>query len=91
MPCERIVMPGGGTAIVCSSRRRRRCACGGVATLLCDWKVPNTRSGTCDAPICGTCSVSPATDKDLCPEHAAAFAAWKAARAEAPARQAEQG
>jgi len=81
MPCEHVIMPGGGGAIVCSSSRRQRCACGRVATLLCDWKVPGKRSGTCDAPICRTCSTSPAKDKDLCPKHAQAFAEWKAARA----------
>jgi len=43
--------------------------------LLCDWKVPGRRSGTCDVPICSRCTASPAPDKDLCPDHAAA---WKA-------------
>lgn len=51
MTCERVTLPDGGAAIVCSSRRRRRCACGAPATLLCDWKVPGRRTGTCDAPL----------------------------------------
>jgi hypothetical protein len=75
MPCEVIHLPGGGTAIVCSRGRRQRCACGKPATLLCDWKVKGKRSGTCDKPLCASCSHSPAPEKDLCPEHAAD---WKA-------------
>lgn len=80
MTCERVTMPDGGAAIVCSSGRRKRCACGRVATLACDWKVPTRKSGTCDAPICSRCTTSPAPEKDLCPKHAAAYAEWKARR-----------
>jgi hypothetical protein len=81
MPCERVSLPGGGFAIVCGTRsRRQRCACGQPSTQLCDWKVPERLSGTCDAPICARCSVSPAPDKDLCPAHAAAFREWSAQR-----------
>jgi hypothetical protein len=39
---------------------------------LCDWKMPGGKD--CDRPICEFCTVSPAPDKDLCPEHAAAWA-----------------
>lgn len=74
-------MPGGGIAIVCTSRRRQRCACGRVATRLCDWRVQTKRSGTCDAPICPRCKTTPARDKDLCPKHALAYEDWKAHRA----------
>lgn len=77
MPCERVTLPGGITAIVCSSRTPKRCACGARATQECDWKVPTRQSGTCDRPICRRCSHVPAPDKDLCPEHAAE---WKARR-----------
>jgi hypothetical protein len=80
MVCDRVTMPGGGTAIVCSSRRRKRCACGRPATLLCDWKVPG---GTCDTDLCARCTTSPAPDKDLCSTHAKALAAHNAARASA--------
>lgn len=75
MACEHVSLPGGGHAIVCGTRstRKERCACGRVATLLCDWKVPERRSGTCDATICANCSTVPAPEKDLCPTHAAAF------------------
>ncbi len=80
MPCDLVSMPNGGSAIVCTSRRQQRCACGRVATLVCDWRTP-TRTGTCDTPICGRCTTSPARGKDLCPDHARAFEAWKARRA----------
>lgn len=80
MTCEHVTLPDGGRAIVCSSHKRKRCQCGRPGTLLCDWKVPSKRSGTCDAPICNQCTTSPAADKDLCPEHAAAFKSWKAER-----------
>lgn len=75
MACEHVTLPGGGTAIVCSSGRRKRCQCGRPAALACDWKVPHRRSGTCDAPLCASCTSSPAPEKDLCPLHAEAWAA----------------
>lgn len=84
MACEHVTMPGGGTAIVCGTRHR--CACGRRATLLCDWKVPTKKSGTCDRPLCRWCTTSPSEGKDLCREHLPAFRAWQAerkARAEA--------
>lgn len=74
MPCTSVTLPGGEHAIVCTTGRRQRCACGKPATKLCDWKVKTKRSGTCDRPLCKTCSQVPAPDKDLCPDHAAA---WK--------------
>jgi len=80
MPCDRVRMPGGGVAIVCSRgpRKVRRCACGAVATRECDWKIGREIDGatlTCDKPLCAACSHVPAPDKDLCPAHAAE---WKA-------------
>jgi protein gp37 len=45
-----------------------------------DWKVPTKKSGTCDKPVCISCTFSPAPDKDLCAEHALAFGMWKAGR-----------
>lgn len=77
MTCEHVSLPGGATAIVCSSGRRQRCKCGRPATLLCDWKVKTKKSGTCDAPLCSSCTTSPAPDKDLCPTHAAEFEKWR--------------
>lgn len=79
MNCQPVKLPNGGSAILCGTKRR--CKCGRRATLLCDWKVPTKKSGTCDAPICTRCTTSPAPDKDLCPKHAAEFETWKAGRA----------
>ncbi len=79
MTCTPVRLPRGGTAIICTATRR--CKCGRRATLLCDWKVPTKKSGTCDAAICTRCTTSPARDKDLCPKHAAEFKTWKAQRA----------
>lgn len=76
MTCHHVALPGGGAAIVCGPTQR--CKCGQRATLLCDWKVPANRSGTCDRPICASCSTSPAPDKDICPAHAADLRAWQA-------------
>ena len=61
------------TAIVCT--RTPRCKCGRKAYLLCDWKTPKEKSGTCDKAICDRCTTKPARDKDLCPAHAEQ---WKA-------------
>jgi len=79
MVCERVSLPGGAAAIVCGPARKR-CACGKPHTLLCDWKVPGKRSGTCDRPLCARCTHSPARDKDLCAEHAEVWRARCAAR-----------
>lgn len=76
MVCTRV-----GTAIVCGPKRKpARCACGALAPLLCDWKVPERKSGTCDKPICNSCATSPRRDKDLCPAHAADYEEWRLAR-----------
>lgn len=81
MPCQHVTLADGGRAIVCGSRPpSARCACGDRAPLLCDWKTPGERKGTCDRPICANCATSPAPGKDLCPQHAAAWEAWKARR-----------
>lgn len=73
---ELITTPDGIRMFVTFSGQRPRCACGAKGTLQCDWKVATRRlTGTCDRYICATCTTSPAPDKDLCPEHAAA---WKA-------------
>jgi hypothetical protein len=78
MTCTHVTLPDGTRAIVCGPRKRTaKCKCGQPSTLLCDWKVPERLSGTCDKPICASCTFSPAPDKDLCPEHATAFKAWQ--------------
>ncbi len=77
MPCTSYSLDNGARAIVCTGRqRKRRCVdCGELtADLLCDWKVKDKRSGTCDAPLCARCTSKPAADKDLCPLHAAMWA-----------------
>ena len=75
MQCQVVPMPGGGNAIVCGPTTR--CKCGRKARLLCDWKMPSKASGTCDKPLCSSCTFSPAPDKDLCPKHKAEFEEWK--------------
>ena len=72
MTCHHLSLPDGTNAIVCGPTRR--CACGNRHTLLCDWKVPAKKSGTCDKPLCARCTTSPAPDKDLCSAHAAEWA-----------------
>lgn len=79
MTCQHVPLPTGGHAIVCGPTKR--CSCGAGATLECDWKVPARKSGTCDKGICHRCTTSPAPGKDLCPNHAREFAAWREARA----------
>lgn len=71
MTCEFVDLGNGARAIVCGPKRAKsRCAsCGKRAGLLCDWKVADCRSGTCDTPICADCTHSPAPGKDLCPAH----------------------
>lgn len=92
MECRRI-----GNAIVCGPRPRpKRCSvCGGPkATQLCDWKVgPKPDAGaqpTCDAPLCLSCTKSPAPGKDLCPKHAAAWERLRRARGQLEALNAEE-
>ena len=82
MTCTSVQLPNGSRAIVCGTRQRRRAcsSCGKQADLLCDWKVKERRSGTCDKPICAACSHSPAPGKDLCAEHAATWRARLARR-----------
>ena len=82
MPCIPFRTPDGASGFMCTGRSRTpKCPdCGRRAYLLCDWKVPANKSGTCDAPICANCATSPAPGKDLCPTHAEAWRAWKGAR-----------
>jgi hypothetical protein len=76
MTCHHVPLASGGHAIICTSEKAKRCIqCGRRAALLCDWKVKARRSGTCDAPICTSCTHSPAPEKDLCPSHAAEWMA----------------
>jgi hypothetical protein len=79
--CTLFQLPDGSRGIVCTSEPAKRCRCGKRATLLCDWKVPARKSGTCDAPICTSCAASPAPDKHLCTAHAEQWRLWQARRA----------
>lgn len=83
MTCQHVSLPGGASAIGCGPRSNQRCECRRPATLLCDWKRPNKRSGTCDAGLCERCTTKPAPGKDLCSVHARDFEAWKAGRGDA--------
>jgi len=69
MKYDRIELEDGSTMIVCSSRTRRghHCACGSLATLLCD--QPLTGGRTCDRPLCERCATEVAADFHLCPQH----------------------
>lgn len=79
--CEHGKMPDGTTVIICGDRTRRQyCQCGRLADLLCDWKVKERKSGTCDKPICRRCALEVGPDKHLCREHALAYAAWQKKR-----------
>lgn len=78
MPCSHVRIKGAdGTvvnAIVCGRKRIKACCgCGGIATRECDWKLGQGK--TCDRPLCEDCTDSPAPGKDLCPVHAAEWAA----------------
>jgi len=87
MACHHVKLPNGASAIICTNERRKLCLeCGRAATLLCDWKVPERRSGTCDEPICRSCATAVAPEKDLCPTHAREFERWKARHAAKGAR-----
>lgn len=83
MTCHPINFGNDTRGFVCTCRRgRRKCIeCGQAADLLCDWKVKARRTGTCDAPICSICTSKPAEGKDLCPKHAAEWAAYPKAGA----------
>lgn len=68
MACERMDLPGGGTAIVCGLRRRRCATCGSEGTLLCDGPPrAGAKKKTCDAPICKAHAKEIGPDQHLCP------------------------
>jgi len=76
--CETLKLPDGNFAIICGGRHRTRyCACGRASSFLCDWKVKDKKSGTCDVPICQHHAQQVAPDKHLCPLHQKAYAEWK--------------
>ena len=48
---------------------KKFCACGHAATALCDWRVKDRTTGTCDTPVCPKHLKQVAPGKVLCPEH----------------------
>lgn len=73
MKCTAIRIAG-MPMIVCGNKKLRACSvCRDPAGRLCDWKLPD--GSTCDKPLCDACTTRPAPEKDLCPEHAKAWAA----------------
>jgi hypothetical protein len=44
----------------------------------CDWKIAKrgNKDVTCDAPLCESCTFSPAPEKDLCPLHKDKYKCW---------------
>jgi len=71
LTCTRIALAGGGVAWVCSrgAPRAKLCAVcrARPSTRLCDTRVAG---GTCDVPLCDTCTNSPREGVDYCPRHA---------------------
>lgn len=70
MPCDRVDLGDGATAIVCS-RGGPRCKCGNRSTRLCDFPLSGAKVGkTCDAKLCERCAVRVGPNKDYCRAHA---------------------
>jgi len=76
MTCERLKLPDGTAAIVCSRDRKAKAMqcefCGlWTATLLCDgptnWRTHPRRKKTCDAALCASCAQEVGEDRHLCP------------------------
>jgi hypothetical protein len=58
---------------------RKHCACGREATALCDWKVAEHKTGTCDTPVCDHHGKPVANGtKRICPTHQKEYDGWKA-------------
>jgi|HubBroStandDraft_6_1064221.scaffolds.fasta_scaffold3380755_1 hypothetical protein len=71
----------GHNVIFCGARAKPRyCACGREAFALCDWKVSERKSGTCDKPLCSIHGKRVAPGKYLCPEHQRHYDSWKRRR-----------
>jgi len=77
MACEHLDLGNGNFAIICGRRKRKYCSCGRPAPFLCDWKIKEKKSGTCDLPICEKHALEVGQDKHLCPLHQKSYEAWK--------------
>ena len=76
--CLRHQLPDGTTAIICGMKSEPKfCRCGRPADFLCDWKVPDRKSGTCDAPVCKEHAKQVAPNKHLCEWHQKAYEIWR--------------
>jgi hypothetical protein len=77
--CDEIKLPDGKAVIVCGLRgsKPKFCACGREAKFLCDWKVRDSKSGTCDRPLCVQHGKQVAPLKHLCPEHQRRWEDWQ--------------
>lgn len=81
MPCDRVDLPGGVSAIICSRGRRQPAPCFHCrqpSDLLCDFptnpKGKTEAERTCSRPICRACSTR-IGGADFCKPHAVD---WKA-------------
>lgn len=64
--------------IICRGRHTVEfCMCGRQGDFLCDWKVPDRKSGTCDKPICSKHAKKVGPEKHLCPFHQLQYETWK--------------
>jgi len=70
--------PGGLTHEQVMHTACRFCKCGRKAVALCDWKVPEHKSGTCDQPCCELHSKEVAPGKFVGPCHQPQYDGWKA-------------
>lgn len=74
----RTISIGGQPMIICGERRKVQfCMCGREGVFLCDWKVSDHKSGTCDKPICAKHAKEVAPGKHLCPFHQLQYDTWK--------------
>ena len=81
--CDSIDLPNGDSLLVCGLRTfGKHCVkCARPAVALCDWKVKEHKTGTCDNPICARHAMSvDGGRKRLCPTHQRSYDGWKAKR-----------
>lgn len=70
--CERVVMPGGGVAIICGGHRGRRAKCvhcGQPSAFACDGPPRSQDRITCDRPLCRSCRIHVPPNQDFCKHH----------------------
>jgi hypothetical protein len=77
MSCTAEIHDGQRFIICGRSAPVKFCFCGRPAEALCDWKVRDRKSGSCDAPLCSQHAKCVGGRKHLCPEHDRAYDEWK--------------